>query len=155
MLKSVRPLVFLAAALPLSAPAWSVPITGEVEIRGFIITDSGDLENASSLCAQGRAMGGTGSYAPIEGQSVPVNHRRLTFSLPLSEPVNPLWSFLFQGVNYGFVLDEVGVVEQSANSLMLSGMASCPRPSNTGQDSGDMGGDTGGMSGGGMGGGGY
>jgi hypothetical protein len=41
--------------------------------------------------------------------------------------------------------------------LMLSGMASCPRPSNTGQeDSGDMGGDTGGgMNGGGMGGGGY
>jgi hypothetical protein len=41
--------------------------------------------------------------------------------------------------------------------LMLSAMSGCPRPSNTGQDSGDMGGDTGGgmNGGGGMGGGGY
>jgi len=112
--------VFVASVL--AGPALSIPITGEVEMSGGVTTDTGDLDNATTVnFVEAWTETGTGSFAPINADQRPVVYNSITFDPAPSGPIDPLWWFWYEGVDYSFVLDSVEVRSQNASLLELFG----------------------------------
>jgi hypothetical protein len=108
--------------MSVATPALAVPITGEVDILGRFTTDTGDLVNASTLTiTRATAYSGSGSYSPVNETRSEVTYSPFMFSTALAAPVDPLWWFSLNGVEYSFVMNSVEVVTQSTTELALFG----------------------------------
>lgn len=111
-----------AFSLALAAPAFALPITGDVDMAGRFSTDTGNLATATALSfSLAWTTGGTGTYAPIAGTWNEVSYTPFTFSPSLVGPVNPLWQFSSGAISYSFVMDSIEVRSQTASSLGLFG----------------------------------
>lgn len=113
---------FVMLVMSVATPALAVPITGEVDILGRFTTDTGDLVNASTLTiSRATAWRGSGSYSPVNENRSEVTYSPFMFSTALTAPVDPLWWFSLNGVEYSFVMNSVEVITQSTSELELFG----------------------------------
>ena len=108
--------------MALAAPAFAIPITGEVFTTGRYTTDTGDLANATAIdFSIAWTTGGTGSYASAASAHYEVSYHDFTFAPSPAAPVNPLWWFTDGYSTYSFVMNSVDVVTQTATALDLIG----------------------------------
>lgn len=108
--------------LALTAPAYAIPITGEIFTAGRYQTDTGNLGTATHLdFTNAWTTGGTGAYFAAAGTQFSVVYNDFTFSPSLAAPVDPLWWFSDGIALYSFVMESVSVLTQSATALDLIG----------------------------------
>ncbi|MDH3588113.1 MAG: hypothetical protein OEQ74_01790 [Gammaproteobacteria bacterium] len=118
----VRLAAIVVLAFPLGASA--VPITGGIGFSGlFNPTGGTGLGDATGISFSNAFVATTsGIYAGIPAPFATVaNFTDFQFSPLAPDPVDPLWTVSFGGVDYSFSLEDVSVDFQDNNELNLSG----------------------------------
>jgi len=118
----VRLTAIVVLAFPLGALA--VPITGGIGFSGlFDPTGGTGLGDATGISFNGAFVAtGDGIYAGIPAPfSTPATFTDFQFSPLAPDPVDPLWTVSFGGIDYSFSLENVSVDFQDGNQLNLSG----------------------------------
>ena len=120
MFKTITRAALLTVTLSLAAPAFAVPIQGELDMAGRFGTDTGDLATATALnFSIAYSVRATGTYAPIANGTL-IDYNSFTFS-PFQGPLDPLWGVTVGDNSFSFVMNNVEIREQSSSLLSLYG----------------------------------
>ena len=125
MIKTSRGFIkALVASVLLAAPigASAVPITGAIGFGGAYAptggTGLGDATGINFLTAF--VLAGSGDFAGIPSFTG-ASFTDFDFDPLTPDPVTPLWSVSFAGIDYSFDLEDISVDFQSSDELNLSG----------------------------------
>ena len=119
-------LILAISGFALSAQANSIPITGNISLSGTVTMNGANFVTATAFTGfQSVTVGApsalSGSYVGTSGSAVTVTP--FTWSPPTaSTPINPLWTFVYNGDTYSFDLTVLHEDYASPTGLLLSGL---------------------------------
>lgn len=117
--------ILAVSAMALSAQATPTSISGDISLSGTISMNGSSFVTATAFTGfQDVTVGGpsavTGAYVGTSGSAVMVTP--FTWSPPTaSTPINPLWTFMYNGDTYSFDLTVLHEDYASPTGLLLSG----------------------------------
>ena len=117
--------ILAISGFALSAQAVPIPISGNISLSGTITMNGPSFVTATAFTGfQDVTVGGpsavSGAYTGTSGSAVTVTP--FTWSPPTaSTPINPLWSFIYNGDTYSFDLTVLHEDYASPSGLLLSG----------------------------------
>jgi len=117
--------ILVISGFALSAQAVPIPISGNISLSGTITMNGPSFVTATAFTGfQDVTVGGpsavSGAYTGTSGSAVTVTP--FTWSPPTaSTPINPLWSFIYNGDTYSFDLTVLHEDYASPSGLLLSG----------------------------------
>ena len=118
--------ILAISGFALSAQAVSIPIAGNISLSGTITMNGSSFVTATAFTSfQDVTVGGgsavSGAYTGTSGSTVTVTP--FTFSPPTaSTPLNPLWTFIYNGDTYSFDLSVLHEDYASPTGILLSGL---------------------------------
>jgi hypothetical protein len=118
-------IILAVSGFALAAQAVPIPITGNISLSGTITMNGSSFVTATAFTSfQDVTVGGpsavSGAYTGTSGSTVTVTP--FTWSPPTSStPIDPLWSFIYNGDTYSFDLTVLHKDYASPTGLLLSG----------------------------------
>ena len=117
--------ILAMSGFALSAQANSIPIVGNISLSGTVTMNGPSFDTATAFTGfEDVTVGGpsalSGDYVGTSGSAVTLTP--FTWSPPTaSTPINPLWSFVYDGDTYSFDLTVLHEDYASPTGLLLSG----------------------------------
>ena len=122
----ITSVILAISGFALSAQAVPIPVSGNISLSGTVTMDGTSFVSSTKFTAfQNVTVGApsalSGSYVGTSGSAVTVTP--FTWSPPTaSTPINPLWSFVYNGDIYSFNLSVLHEDYASPTGLLLSGL---------------------------------
>lgn len=124
--QTIAGVILAISGFALNAAATPIPISGDLSLSGTITMNGPSFVTATAFTSfQDVTVGGpsavSGAYVGTSGSAVTVTP--FTWSPPTaSTPINPLWTFIYNGDTYSFDLTALHVDYASPTGILLSGL---------------------------------